>query len=342
MSSFPFVSLFTSSLILGTIIALSGTHWVFVWLGLELNLISFIPLITFSSRSPTAEAAINYFLAQALGSGFILLGSLSFYINPQILFNVNSINLLLLLGLLIKLGLPPCHFWMPSVISLLSWPLCILLISWQKLAPIIILFYLFSPNLNSVIVSLIILRSLLGGIGGLNQTQLRPLLAYSSIGHISWIIAARLVSFTAGIIYLSIYILINLVLIRFLWRSSSSNNSSLNSISSNNIFNITLLGLIFSLGGIPPFLGFFPKWLIIESIRTTSIFIVFILLLGSIINLYYYLNLAFIALIKAPRSPLVDYTNKTYVPLILPLRATITLGLGPILFLIIYALTIFY
>jgi NADH:ubiquinone oxidoreductase subunit 2 (subunit N) len=96
-------------------------------MGLELNLISFVPLLAYSNKFNEAEASIKYFLAQALGSGLILLGSLRFFISPHMLFNPDFLNILLFIGLITKLGLPPCHFWFPSVISLISWPMCIVL-----------------------------------------------------------------------------------------------------------------------------------------------------------------------------------------------------------------------
>lgn len=340
----PFTTLFSSSLILGSLLAIRRTHWIFIWLGLELNLISFIPLLIYSNKFNEAEAAIKYFLAQALGSGLILLGSLTFYINPHMLFGPNTINLFLLLGLLTKLGLPPCHFWFPSVISIISWPICIILATWQKLVPIILLSYRILPNLNIIIFTIVTLRSILGGVGGLNQTQLRPLLAYSSIGHISWMLAASTRSYSSRLIYLFVYILITLPLIGLLWISSSlSNISSIRLTTTTPTHSIRLFTLILSLGGLPPFLGFFPKWIVIETLNSSFTLFIFILLFGSILNLYYYLNITFINLLTPLHFSLFRNKKNEWNPqILLPIRATITLGLGPILFLVLYALTILY
>lgn len=339
----PFTFLFSSTLILGSILAIRRSQWIFIWLGLELNLISFIPLLVYSNKYNEAEASIKYFLAQALGSGLILLGSITLYINPQTLINTNFINMFLFIGLITKLGIPPCHFWFPSVISIISWPMCLILTTWQKLVPIIILAYRIIPNINLIISTIIIIRSIIGGLGGLNQTQLRPLIAYSSIGHISWILAAITSSYSCRIIYLIIYIIITTPLIILFWTSSSlSNITTLKFSFYRPSHKITISLLLISLGGLPPFLGFFPKWIVIESLRTSFILIIFITLLGSIINLYYYLNLIFINILTPSFLPLIkNKTSGNSYSFILPITATITLGLGPLIFIIIYALTLF-
>ena len=110
MSSLPYICLFSFTLILGSILALRGNHWIFIWIGLELNLISFIPLLTSSHVNQEAEAAMKYFIAQALGRGLLLLGALSLLSSPHLPLNPLFYNILLIIGLLIKLGLPPCHF----------------------------------------------------------------------------------------------------------------------------------------------------------------------------------------------------------------------------------------
>nr|YP_010414428.1 NADH dehydrogenase subunit 2 [Branchipolynoe onnuriensis]URS74515.1 NADH dehydrogenase subunit 2 [Branchipolynoe onnuriensis] len=333
----PFTTLFSVTLILGSILSISSTQWIFVWLGLELNLMSFIPLLVFSNKYNEAEASMKYFLAQAMGSGLILLGSLSFFMSPQILLNPNLMNLFLFLGLITKLGIPPCHFWFPSVMAMISWPMCLILTTWQKLVPIIILSYSILPNMNFFIIMIILLSSIIGGIGGLNQTQLRPLLAYSSIGHMSWMMAAMTSSYSASIIYLITYISITIPLMLLLWTSSSmSNLSSLNISSNSPSHNIFLSTLLLSLGGLPPFLGFFPKWMVMETLSTTFMLVIFITLLGSVINLYYYLNLMFINILTPTFYPLLSHKNNSgEKSFILPLMASFTLGLGPLMFLLI-------
>nr|QVX31183.1 NADH dehydrogenase subunit 2 [Pelagomacellicephala iliffei] len=328
----PFISLFSSSLCLGTILALSSPYWLFIWLGLELNLMSFVPLLSSNTPPSTSPAAMKYFLAQALGSGLLLLGAFLSLPNFYLTTPLNVMTLPLLLGILIKLGLPPCHFWFPSVAAMISWPMCTLLITWQKLAPLLILCFILTPKLHFTTILIIMLSAFLGGIGGLVQTQLRPLLAYSSIGHLSWMLSASMVSKTICSLYLLTYIMISLPLMLLLWISTSIHSmmTPLTITSSSPYMFILLL----SLSGFPPFLGFFPKWLVIESLALISIPIILIILAGALINLYYYLNLSFLCLLSPYSPPLFQTpTPSLFIPI--SLFSTLTLGIAPITFLIL-------
>nr|YP_010924987.1 NADH dehydrogenase subunit 2 [Harmothoe imbricata]WKB17965.1 NADH dehydrogenase subunit 2 [Harmothoe imbricata] len=333
MSSFPFISLFSLTLVLGSMMSLSGNHWIFVWMGLELNLLSFIPLLTFSDLNQESEAAMKYFLAQALGSGLILLSALSFYLKDQVSLDPALIKTLMITGLLTKLGMPPCHFWFPSVMSLISWPMCILLTTWQKLIPTLLIFYLLNSSFSFFTILMLSMAALIGGIGGMNQTQLRPLLAYSSIGHMTWMLAASFISYSSSFIYLLSYIIISVPLMFIFWVSSLSLTNSINSIfSSPKMLLLSLSLLLLSLGGIPPLLGFFPKWLVLENLSLLSPLFTLVILLGSLLNLFYYLNLMFVGILKNSKS-LIILPQSSMFPLLSPLTliASLTLGIGPLL-----------
>nr|YP_010373157.1 NADH dehydrogenase subunit 2 [Hyperhalosydna striata]QTZ18390.1 NADH dehydrogenase subunit 2 [Hyperhalosydna striata] len=335
MSSFPFISLFSLTLILGSLMSLSGNHWIFIWMGLELNLLSFVPLLTFSNLNQESEAAMKYFLAQALGSGLILLGALSSSISDQLMVNPLLMKIFITSGLLIKLGMPPCHFWFPSVMSLISWPMCIILATWQKLIPILLIIYVLNSSMNPFFTLMISLGALIGGLGGMNQSQLRPLLAYSSIGHMSWILAASLSSYSSSFLYLIIYIIITIPLMSLLWSNSSFLSNSINNLShSSKLFTLSLTLMILSLGGIPPLLGFLPKWIVLENLSMISPSLSLTILLGSALNLYYYLNLLFISSLKSSK-PIISHYNPFSLSSSLPLTliSSLTLGLSPFLLL---------
>lgn len=336
----PFTIIFSIFLISGSLIALSARQWIYVWLGLEINLFSFIPLITFNSERFQTERAIKYFLVQAIGRGLLLLGAAA---STSLLHSVpiKITSLIIIAGLIIKLGLAPLHFWLPQVISGLRWPICIILATWQKLAPIILIIKTVIPH-SFILLSLVaMIRALTGGIGGLNQTLLRPLLAYSSIGHIGWITASILISSKITLIYFSIYIIITMCLISALLLRSSSQtiiNHKLAHYSPANILCVALL--LLSLGGIPPLLGFLPKWLVLSALTEHTLTLLSLtLIMGSLINLFYYLNI-FLNLVisKSPVSFNLFSPNKLLT--ILTLTGSITLPLlQPIL---IYAMTILH
>lgn len=340
MSSFPYISFFISTLVLGSLISLSSSNWLLIWIGLELNLLSFVPLLNLSKSNLESEARIKYFLSQALGSGLLLRGALNLYFAPQTLVPCSFSNIFILLGLLTKLGMPPCHFWFPAVISSISWPMCFILSTWQKIVPLFLIIYSsFLPSF--IFLALILTSSLIRGLGGINQNLIKSIIAYSSIGHISWIIAGSLASFSASLLYFLIYSLISVALLSIFNFSSSSSLLSLSSVSFNApAFTFSLLLTILSLGGIPPFLGFFPKWLIIQTLAPINILVVIILLIGSIINLFYYLNILFISLISSQKPLLLPSKSQTFFPSFSVILRTCPLFLAPFFTLLIYAMII--
>lgn len=330
----PSSTIFLITLTSGTLICISSPQWLFAWIGLEVNLLSFIPLILQTQIFQETEAAIKYFLVQALGSGLLLLGRLTNLIPQFFLDSINVPSLIILTSLLIKIGAAPLHYWFPGVISSLSWPLCIILTTWQKIAPLLILSLLSAPT-TFILPLLAILGAVVGGLGGINQIQIRPLLAYSSVGHIGWILASLWINQSRTILYLSLYITISVALITSLWSSS---------LFIRNVSNITQLPpllllrtiiLLLSLGGLPPFLGFFPKWVVLQQlVPGASIRVALLILGGALINLFYYLTIAIFLFLRSPRN--LVHRNYSYPsrPLILTLGA-LTLGASPLLFLIL-------
>lgn len=332
----PATPLFISTLILRTFLSISASHWLLLWLGLELNLLRFIPFIITSKSLQETEGAVKYFIAQALGSALILLGALILF-NPHLSPELRIIPIIL--GAINKLGLAPCHFWFPTVIASISWLSCLTLATWQKIIPLIILISL--PISQSFLFLILAggLRSLIGGIGGINQTSLRPLLAYSSIGHLGWIICTRTVSSSTATIYFISYILIVTPIIILFISKNIFSNIQLFSLSKSKLsFQLSAAILFISLGGLPPLFGFFPKWIAIQSITSREIlFLPLILILGALINLYFYLNLSFPIIISFLTPSLIK--KKRRVPVMA--LFSLILGVCPLSLFLIYALTIF-
>jgi NADH-ubiquinone oxidoreductase chain 2 len=303
----PATLLLYISLIVGTILSLSSTQWIIIWVGIEVNLISFIPLITLTNNFQETEAAIKYFTAQAIGSIIILYGGIIItrdYLEPG---EYKYIRLLTLIGLITKLGIAPTHTWFPPTIASISWASCIILTTWQKIGPIIIIGQTLSLHPPQIIHAVISIGALTGGIMGLFQTQLRPLLAYSSIGHIAWILAAAIIRNNTIIIYISTYIIISLTLFSLLIKRNLKSRSIPIIAKQNIIIIIGVLRIILSLGGLPPFLGFIPKWWTLQEIIKISPYIITIIfiLTGSLINLFYYISIIInITMLAPPYHPL--------------------------------------
>nr|AIL54887.1 NADH dehydrogenase subunit 2 [Spirobrachia sp. YL-2014] len=307
LKSLPSHPLFYFTLFSGSLIAFSSSHWLFLWSGLELNLFSIIPLMINSSNSISLEASIKYFLIQLFSSIMLITSMMSLFMSSFAMSNMMML-FLFFMSMMTKLGMAPCHFWFPPVMAALSWPMCFILMTWQKLIPLFILMFTFSFFSLKIMFFVVILSSLIGGLGGLNQTQLRPLLAYSSITHMSWILSTISISPLISLSYFSCYSLILFPLTSIVYLFNiNSNNQLFNIFSSQKNFFLIFTISILSLGGLPPLFGFFPKWMTMFFLLSNNMnLLLLFLILGSLLNLYFYLILIF---------PLYNFINFKFITL---------------------------
>nr|YP_009355889.1 NADH dehydrogenase subunit 2 [Papilio dardanus]APC61731.1 NADH dehydrogenase subunit 2 [Papilio dardanus] len=278
-------------LIFSTLITISSNSWLGCWIGLEINLLSFIPLISKHKNLLSSEAALKYFLTQAIASINFLFSILikmillkNFEINNFIAIMINS-------SMLMKMGSAPFHFWFPNIIEGLSWFNCFILMTWQKISPMIILSYYMN---NNFLMMIMILNAIIGILGGINQTSLRKLMAFSSINNLGWMLATLMISENLWMFYLILYsFLISILCFTF----NLLNTYFINQLfifNMNSMIKISLLINFMSLGGLPPFLGFFPKWITINFlIMNNFYFISFIFVMMSLIMLFFYIRIIY-------------------------------------------------
>nr|QNE85362.1 NADH dehydrogenase subunit 2 [Nemoura avicularis] len=293
----PTKFLFLLTLMGGTLISTSANSWFGAWMGLEINLLSFIPLMTNSKNLFSTEASLKYFLVQALASATLLLTVIlgSLLLNPSLSNSSTSIivNTLISSSLLLKMGAAPFHFWFPGVMEGLNWMNGLMLLTWQKIAPLMLISYTFT--LNTFFSLIIILSVLIGSLGGLNQTSIRKILAYSSINHLGWLLAAMAAGESIWGVYFLVYTFLSFAII---FMVNTFKMIHINQIFSLNYINpinkfaffVTLL----SLGGLPPFLGFMPKWIVIQNMVTMgNIFLITLMVVTTLITLFYYVRTSF-------------------------------------------------
>nr|YP_009689695.1 NADH dehydrogenase subunit 2 [Uranotaenia geometrica]QEE94437.1 NADH dehydrogenase subunit 2 [Uranotaenia geometrica] len=288
-------NIFFLMLIFGTLITISSNSWFSAWMGLEINLLSFIPLMNDSKKNlMNSESSLKYFLTQAFASSILLFSIIILLMN----FNFNKIifenfnNLMILSTLMLKSGAAPFHFWFPGVMEGLSWINNLILMTWQKIAPLMLISY--NMNYNFFIIS-IILSMFIGAMGGLNQTSLRKLMAFSSINHLGWMLMAMMNNEILWFIYFMLYSFLSMSIILMF------NNFKLfhfNQIYNFSLMNSTIKFFMFlnllSLGGLPPFLGFLPKWLVIQNLMyNNQYFLLFMSLYFTLITLYFYLRMSY-------------------------------------------------
>nr|YP_010598395.1 NADH dehydrogenase subunit 2 [Citharomantis falcata]UIX55339.1 NADH dehydrogenase subunit 2 [Citharomantis falcata] len=290
--------LFLSMLISGVLISLCANSWMGAWMGLEINLLSFIPLLSSNKNMLSTESSLKYFLIQAIASSVLLFLILLKTSNLEMFYLTKNWpwNNLIMIPLLMKIACAPFHWWLPSVVEGLSWMNCFMILSIQKIAPLVMISYMIT---NSYFIqSMIVFSAFIGAIGGLNQISLRKILSFSSINHIGWMLTTMILGSNLWLMYFIIYTanIITIISMTMTFKLSYI-SQTFNSFNNKKIIKFTLFMALLSLGGLPPFLGFFPKWIAIQFMaQNLMIFTSTILILSSLLTLYYYMRIMYTTL----------------------------------------------
>nr|ACR81098.1 NADH dehydrogenase subunit 2 [Copsychus saularis]ACR81099.1 NADH dehydrogenase subunit 2 [Copsychus saularis]ACR81103.1 NADH dehydrogenase subunit 2 [Copsychus saularis]ACR81104.1 NADH dehydrogenase subunit 2 [Copsychus saularis]ACR81105.1 NADH dehydrogenase subunit 2 [Copsychus saularis] len=298
--------IFITSLLLGTTITMSSNHWIMAWTGLEINTLAILPLISKSHHPRAIEAATKYFLVQAAASALILFSSMTNawqtgqWDITQLTCPVSC--LILTSAIAMKLGLAPFHFWFPEVLQGVSLTTGLLLSTAMKLPPMT-LFFMTSQSLNpTLLVTMAILSTALGGWMGLNQTQTRKILAFSSISHLGWM--AVIIIYSPKLALLNFYLYVLMTTAVFLTLNSIKTlklSTLMTTWAKTPALSAALMLTLLSLAGLPPLTGFLPKWLIIQELTKQEMAsTATIIALLSLLSLFFYLRLAYCATITLP------------------------------------------
>nr|AER13593.1 NADH dehydrogenase subunit 2 [Anolis ventrimaculatus] len=288
-----------SSLATGTIITMTSYHWLLAWVGLEINTLAIIPMISMKHHPRSTEAATKYFLTQAAASAMILYSSTTnaWYTGTWDITQMSTTqsNILLTMALAMKLGLVPLHFWLPEVLQGSTMTTALIITTWQKLAPMTLILMAANNLSPTILISVGLLSSMIGGWGGLNQTQTRKIMAYSSIAHLGWM--STITAIMTNILTLSLLTYLIMTTTMFyslsLSKSKTIQNMSTSWTMSPMLTTIMMLTLL-SLGGLPPLTGFTPKWLILEELAMQNLILLATLMaLSSLLSLFFYLRLTY-------------------------------------------------
>nr|ADZ14473.1 NADH dehydrogenase subunit 2 [Hoplodactylus sp. Three Kings] len=301
------------SLISGTIITLSSSHWILAWAGLEMNTLAIIPLISKQHHPRATEAATKYFLTQATASAMILFASSmnAWKTGQWSIFQLSlpEATILLTLALAMKLGLAPFHFWLPETLQGTTLLTATLISTWQKLAPSALLLMTIN-NLNQQTLMIVgLFSAIMGGWLGLNQTQTRKIMAFSSIAHMGWMFTALSMHPNLALITLFTYLVLTTTMFLTLTMTASKTLLDLGTTWSQTpaLLTTSLLSLM-SLGGLPPFTGL-PKWLILNELMTDNLYLLSTTMaLSTLPSLFFYLRMSHMTALTTPPKT----TNNEY------------------------------
>nr|WMY90488.1 NADH dehydrogenase subunit 2 [Acanthemblemaria sp. AC-2023] len=297
------------AMLAGTSLTVSSSHWFPAWMGLELATLAIIPLMLRYHHPRCVEAATKYFLVQAFASALLLFAILSSaWLSGE--YHVNSMHhslpcTLAAIALAIKLGLAPFHTWVPDVLQGLDLGVGLVLSTWQKIAPMSLLLQMtFMPFNLALFIGLT--SVLVGAWGGLNQTQTRKLMAFSSTAQMGWIVMTVLIDPRTALFAFMLYLTMTSCAFMVLLYNSAT---SMTRLSSSWSFTPTLTALaplvLLSMGGLPPLSGFGMKWsimytLITEGYPLAALFAA----LSSLLGLFFYVRLCYAFSFTSAPTPL--------------------------------------
>nr|APB92282.1 NADH dehydrogenase subunit 2 [Andrias davidianus] len=333
------LSMALSSLSIGTLTTFISHHWFLVWIGLEINTLAILPLMTQQQHPRAVESATKYFLIQASASALILFAAMiNAWTNGEwSILNMHTLmsSVMITIALAMKLGIAPFHLWLPDVLQGLNLFTCLIMSTWQKLAPMALLILMHNQLNTQLLMLMALLSALIGGWGGLNQTQLRKIMAYSSIAHLGWMLMVITFSPHLMTLNLMIYLVLTTSMFMALLILSAHNINQL-SISwvKNPMMMAIILIILVALGGLPPTTGFMPKWLILlELIKQGMTTVAFMMSMTTLLSLFFYIRLSY--MISLTTSPNMSnskfnwrFKNKTF--MLMSLLIILSLMLLPI------------
>nr|QFI35665.1 NADH dehydrogenase subunit 2 [Ammodytes personatus] len=320
---------------LGTTITFASSHWLLAWMGLEMNTLAIIPLMAQHHHPRAVEATTKYFLTQATAAAMLLFASTTnAWLTGQ--WEIQQMThplptMMITIALALKIGLAPVHSWLPEVLQGLDLTTGLILSTWQKLAPFALLVQI-QPTNSTILIALGVTSTLVGGWGGLNQTQLRKILAYSSIAHLGWMILILQFSPSLTLLALLTYLIMTFsTFLVFKLNKATNINALATSWAKTPALTALTPLLLLSLGGLPPLTGFMPKWLILQELTKQGLAPTATLAaLTALLSLYFYLRLSYAMTLTLSPNNLSGITpwRLPSSQLTLPLAVSTTAALG--------------
>jgi NADH-quinone oxidoreductase subunit N len=313
------------SAMLGMMVMISANSFLSIYLGLELLSLSLYAMVAMQRDSVAAsEAAMKYFILGAMASAMLLYGMSMIY-GATATLDLSEMNRILstgehdslvlifglvfmLVGVAFKLGAVPFHMWVPDVYHGAPTAVTQFISTAPKLAAFAMLMRILvdglpslQPQWHDIITILAVLSIIIGNVVAIAQTNIKRMLAYSGISHIGFllmgVLAASAAGYTASMFYAIVYVLMGLggfgmviLLSRAGFEAEELNDfKGLNKRSP--WYALMVMFLMFSMAGVPPFLGFWAKLAVIQAVVSVELYtIAVIAVVFSVVGAFYYLR----------------------------------------------------
>nr|YP_010381657.1 NADH dehydrogenase subunit 2 [Cylindratus longicephalus]UDL72032.1 NADH dehydrogenase subunit 2 [Cylindratus longicephalus] len=272
--------IFLKMMIISTIMMMSSLNLMFSWISMEVNLISFIPIMTKSKKMK--DQSMKYFIIQSMSSSMMLMAMLT---NSKIESPIN-LSMLVMASMLMKMGFMPFHLWMPMIMQSMSWKKCMILTTWQKVSPTIMMCQIMT--IKEIMIPLMI-SMIFSPISMLKTMSMKKIMAFSSISNSPWMVMSMLISKFYFILFFTIYSTINIITMNNFKKMNINFTNQMNEKKKNSKINMIVNFL--SMSGFPPTIGFFLKWMILQKMMELSKSLSMIMVLSSLISSFIYLKM---------------------------------------------------
>nr|ADB91998.1 NADH dehydrogenase subunit 2 [Ammothea hilgendorfi] len=268
---------------------LSSSSWFSLWVALEINSMMLMPLMMLKVYQQYTESTMKYFLIQSISSLLFIMCTLLMNNSLWMFMELNLIMNFIMISMFMKIGMFPFIFWYVEIITKISFLGMKLIMTVQKILPMIIINMMF--NKNSMLFFLVMINMLISSIIAMNQINMKKILSLSSINQMGWMMMSLILNYSTFIIYLITYSFILFIIIKFM--KMYSIKSMIQMFCMNNLF---MSFSIMSMSGLPPFSGFIMKWMIIMLMMDYNmIMLTIIMIISSMISLYFYMRLIMIS-----------------------------------------------
>nr|YP_010727934.1 NADH dehydrogenase subunit 2 [Bothrogonia tibetana]WDZ68115.1 NADH dehydrogenase subunit 2 [Bothrogonia tibetana] len=276
--------LFMNTMVFGVLVSISTNNFIMLWSGLELSLMSFIPMMS-NKNLLSSESMMKYFIVQSMSSSIMISGLVLLGINTM------QSEYLIVTSILIKIGMAPFHNWMLTVIEGMSYQMILIMLTMMKVPPLMVISYMNITLYLPIIISLIV-----GAIWGINQNSVRKMLGYSSIYNMAYMCSCIKMISIWSVFMINYTIVITSVLLMFMKLNIYYfNQLMVNSFKKS--MNISIWLLMLSLGGMPPMMGFLGKLMVLEYLISINQFMLTALMVvSSLPVMFYYMRCSFMSM----------------------------------------------
>nr|AYF57789.1 NADH dehydrogenase subunit 2 [Neohydatothrips samayunkur] len=286
--------MFMFILFLTLFMGISSNSFLGIWMSMEINLIIIIPLMSTNEKKNVEKSMMIYFLIQSISSLMAIFSCLMSMNNEM--YNMNNfMSFTMMISMMGKLGVFPFHMWILTMLESLSWNTCFYMLTFQKILPLLTLFLMMQ---ETTLILFSLMNSVFAAIGGLTFFSIRKILVFSSMNHLSLMLFTIILSKKLLKIYFTVYIIMNMVIMQFFYKTNLSFLFQIFKNKKDKLSLFMILTVFFSLMGIPPFLGFMPKMMVIMKLMQNDwLYISFMIILLNVVSSFFYLRITLSSLL---------------------------------------------